>query len=116
MQKLLNLLFLTNLIFSAGISFSKGYVKVDNNLVCMVNDMYFGQPQIPVTVDSKTYYGCCEGCKKKLAEDKTLRFTTDPATGETVDKAGAYIVKKEDGSVLYFKKEENYKKYATTKK
>lgn len=84
---------------------------VKTSEVCMVNDRFFGREQIPVEVEEKTYYGCCEGCKKRLAEDEAIRFATDPVTGERVDKATAVIAARPDGSVLYFQSEESLKRY-----
>jgi len=40
--------------------------EVKASEVCMVNDRVMGKPQIPVEVEGKTYYGCCEGCKSRL--------------------------------------------------
>jgi YHS domain-containing protein len=84
---------------------------VASHEVCMVNDTFFGRDQIPVEVGGQTYYGCCEGCKQRLAEDEAIRYATDPATGERVDKATATIAARPDGSVLYFASEENLAKY-----
>src|SRR5262245_47969943 len=41
--------------------------------VCMVNDNLFPKDQIPVEVSGKTYFGCCEMCKDRLASDASLR-------------------------------------------
>lgn len=79
--------------------------------VCMVNDTYFARDQIPVEVDSKTYYGCCQGCKARLQQDESIRQAVDPLTGEEVDKATAVAVARPNGSVLYFESEENLKRY-----
>ena len=54
----------------------------DANLVCMVNDRYMGVEQIPVQVEGRTYYGCCEMCKTRLAravipERESLRQRLD---------------------------------------
>lgn len=84
---------------------------VETKEVCMVNDRFFGQDQIPVEVEGKTYYGCCEGCKKRLAEDAGIRHAVDPVSGETVDKATAIIAARPDGSVLYFSSQENLDQY-----
>lgn len=84
---------------------------VANHEVCMVNDTFFGRDQIPVEVGEHTYYGCCAACKERLAEDEAIRYATDPATGERVDKATATIAARPDGSVLYFASEENLAKY-----
>lgn len=84
---------------------------VPNDQVCMVNDRFFGRKQIPVEVEGDTYYGCCEGCKKRLAEDRTVRFAVDPVTGEEVDKATAVIGARPDDTVLYFASRENLEKH-----
>lgn len=87
---------------------------VENGLVCMVNDAYMGVEQIPVEVEGKTYYGCCEMCESKLKDSIHYRYATDPFTGEKVDKAEAYIVlqSSSDIGIHYFKSEENYEAYA----
>lgn len=76
--------------------------KVDAKNVCMVNEMDMGKEQIPVQVDGKTYYGCCEMCKQTLAKDASKRMAIDPITGKEVDKAKAVIAAQEDGRVFYF--------------
>ena len=42
--------------------------RVETKKVCMVNNQVFEKDQIPVAVDGKTYYGCCEMCKERLAK------------------------------------------------
>jgi YHS domain-containing protein len=87
--------------------------KVEAKKVCMVNDALFQKDQIPVEVEGRTYYGCCQMCKKRLAEDAAIRASVDPVSGEPVDKAAAVIGALEDGSVLYFENEENFEAYQT---
>lgn len=82
---------------------------VETDKVCMVNDQYFGTPQIPVEVDGRTYYGCCEGCKATLAGDARARMAVDPVSGKTVDKSLAHIGASADGKVLYFENAANLK-------
>jgi YHS domain-containing protein len=83
---------------------------VPNELVCMVNNAYMGKPQMPVPVDGKTYYGCCEMCVGKLNQEESARMSIDPFSGKQVDKSEAYIVlSREDGRVAYFESEANYK-------
>lgn len=84
--------------------------KVDPKTVCMVNEMAMGKDQIPVEVEGRTYYGCCDMCKKALANDATKRSAIDPISGKTVDKAKAVIAAQEDGRVFYFENEENLAK------
>jgi YHS domain-containing protein len=92
-----------------------GLVRVaDSSLVCMVNDQFMGRPQIPVPVEGRIYYGCCENCKAKLASDTTARTGTDPVTGQPVDKSTAVIGQEPSGKVLYFASEANFTKYAAS--
>jgi YHS domain-containing protein len=77
------------------------------NKVCMVNDRVFPTPQIPVEVEGRTYYGCCEGCKATLANDRRARMAVDPVSGREVDKAKASIGAFPDGRVAYFESAKN---------
>ena len=99
---------------NAAFNFSDtAFTKLLNKQICMVNNRFMNADQIAVPFNNKTYYGCCEGCVKTLNEDTTSRFTSDPLSGEEVDKAIAFIVgkpgTKED--VLYFKSETNAREY-----
>lgn len=85
--------------------------KVETKTVCMINEHAMGKDQIPVEIDGKTYYGCCDMCKKALAADASKRVATDPVTGKQVDKATAVIAAQEDGRVFYFESEETLKKW-----
>ena len=86
--------------------------QVPNDLVCMVNNAYMGKPQIPVPVNGKTYYGCCQMCVGKLNDNETARTGIDPFSNKKVDKTEAYIVlMKAEGDVSYFESKENYLKY-----
>lgn len=87
---------------------------VENEKVCMVTDMHFPKKQIPVTYDSKTYYGCCENCKETLAKDAKARTATDPVSGKPVDKAKAVIAARADHSVVYFESKKNFDAYLKT--
>jgi hypothetical protein len=83
---------------------------VPNELVCMVNNAYMGKLQIPVPVNGKTYYGCCEMCVGKLNQEESARIGTDSFSGKQVDKSEAYIVLySKDGRVNYFESESTYK-------
>ncbi len=89
--------------------------RVETKTVCMINEQAMGKDQIPVEIDGKTYYGCCEMCKERLAKDAEARTGVDPVTGKKVDKATAVIVAQTDGSVLYFESEETLAKYQQKK-
>ena len=90
--------------------------RVETKKVCMVNNQVFEKDQIPVTVEGKTYYGCCEMCKERLTKDAAARTAVDPVTGKPVDKATAVIAAMPDGKVLYFESQETYEKYSGGKK
>lgn len=91
--------------------------QVPNELVCMVNNAFMGKPQIPVAVNGKTYYGCCEMCVGKLNNEETARTGIDPFSNKQVDKTEAYIVlMKKEGNVAYFESEENYLSYKKSNK
>ena len=85
--------------------------EVEPKYVCMVNDQLYENEQIPVTVDGKTYYGCCEMCKTRLMNDRDSRESRDPISGKVVDKALSLTGAATDGSVYYFENEENLKKF-----
>lgn len=85
--------------------------QVDPNMVCMINNTVMGKPQIPVAVEGKTYYGCCEGCASKLKKSQAARTAKDPVTGKNVDKAAAYITKAPDGSAVYFESADTAKRF-----
>lgn len=85
--------------------------QVPNELVCMVNDAYMGKPQIPVPVNGKTYYGCCQMCVSTLNEKESARTGIDPFSKKPIDKTEAYIVlMTKEGEVAYFESKENYLK------
>ncbi len=88
-----------------------GLRRVEPRFVCMVNNAVFDKEQIPVEVEGKTYYGCCQMCKKALTENAELRVAVDPVSGKQVDKAKAVIAATADGSVVYFENEANFEKY-----
>lgn len=66
---------------------------------------------IPVEIDGRTYYACCPNCIGRLLTDGRLRYAVDPATGNAVDKAEAFIVSREDGTVIYFESEGTARDY-----
>ena len=84
---------------------------VPNNMVCMVTEMFFNTPQIPVEVNGKTYYGCCAGCKQTLTRKQSAREAVDPLSKKIVDKATATIAANKVGKVLYFENKQNFEKY-----
>jgi YHS domain-containing protein len=86
--------------------------RVEAKKVCMVNDAVFPNDQIPIEVNGRTYYGCCEMCKGKLKNDPQVRWAVDPVSKKRVDKALAVIGAMPDGRVLYFESEKTLRQYA----
>ena len=108
---LLSGLLLMALLVVAGNAAAEPIERVDAKRVCMVNNTVFPKDQIPVQVDGKTYFGCCEMCKGKLASDAAARTATDPVSKKAVDKATAVIGATPDGKVLYFENETTFDKF-----
>ena len=114
-------LFITTLLFVDS-SFSQAptdsqapankLIETKAEMVCMVNNKLFRDKQIPVIVDGKTYYGCCEMCKKTLAENEKARTAIDPVSKNKVDKATAIIGTTLNGKVYYFENKENLAKFS----
>jgi len=99
------------LLVSAGVALAEPIERVEAKRVCMVNNSVFPKDQIAVQVDGKTYFGCCEMCKGKLASDVSARTATDPVSGKPVDKATAVIGTTPDGKVLYFESDSTFNAY-----
>ena len=78
----------------------------------MVTNALFEKDQIPVEVEGKTYYGCCEMCKGRLKNDPQARLATDPVSQKKVDKASAVIGANAEGKVFYFENEEHLSKFS----
>lgn len=89
---------------------------VDAAYVCMVNDAVYEKKQVHVQVDGKDYYGCCEMCKERLANDAALRMAIDPVSGNEVDKATAVIGADSYKRVFYFENEKNFEKFKAAAK
>ena len=109
--------FVLALVFVVGASlvatpgFAQSLKRVPAKRVCMVNNTLFDKDQIPVAVEGKTYFGCCEMCKGRLGTDASIRSATDPVSGKPVDKAKAVIGAQPDGKVLYFENEKTFAAY-----
>ena len=87
--------------------------QVDSKYVCMVNNSLFPKEQIPVVVEGKTYYGCCEMCKGRLENDPRSRVAIDPVSGNKVDKAVSVIGASAKGNIYYFENMKNLQKFST---
>lgn len=87
---------------------------LDAKYVCMITNQEFAKEQIPVEVEGKTYYGCCEMCKAKIKNNAQSRVAIDPVSGNEVDKAVAVIGAAPDGSIYYFESDENLSQFNPT--
>ena len=103
------------LVIAAAPARAEDIKKVDSKRVCMVNNTLFDKDRIPVPVDGKTYFGCCEMCKGRLAQDAAIREAVDPISGKPVDKAKAVIGAMPDGKVLYFESDKTLAEYQKRK-
>lgn len=108
---LLTLLFATAVFAQNDVKPNGKLTRVETKTVCMINEHAMGKDQIPIEIEGKTYYGCCEMCKKALAADAAKRVALDPVSGKQVDKATAVIASQEDGRVFYFENEANLAKH-----
>src|SRR5688572_21375788 len=112
-----NTLFVLVLLFIAALAYAgtdaptAPLKKVESKTVCMINERAMWKDQIPVEIDGKTYYGCCDMCKKALNDNVQSRFSTDPLSKKAVDKALAVIAADADGNVYYFENDTNLKKF-----
>lgn len=84
---------------------------IDSKYVCMINNQSFNKEQIPVEIEGKTYYGCCQSCEAKLKSDPSSRTAVDPVSGKEVDKAVAVTGAAPDGTVYYFESKDNLKAF-----
>ena len=91
---------------------ASGLTAVPSEYVCMMNDKRFAEPQIPVEVEGRTYYGCCAMCKQRLTNDPTARAAVDPVSSARVDKATAVIGAAPDGRVFYFENSANLETFS----
>ena len=105
------LVVLALLFLVVGTAWSEELTRVEAKRVCMVNDTAFPRDQIPVQVEDRTYFGCCEMCKGRLAQDASIRKAVDPVSGKTVDKATAVIGAGTDGKVHYFENDQTFASY-----
>lgn len=83
----------------------------DPSLICMVTNQYMGSPQIPIVVEGRSYYGCCEMCKGRLESDPSSRVALDPVSQRPVDKSTAVIGKTSSGRALYFESDRTFAAY-----
>ncbi|MUP39402.1 hypothetical protein [Labilibaculum euxinus] len=85
-----------------------------DNMVCMVRGDIKSKSTLPIQIEDKTYRGCCQKCMDKLERNvNNIRFTIDPITGQSINKADAVIKQDphDNKRVLFFKSNETYNQY-----
>lgn len=75
---------------------------VEARFVCMITNKVFAEEQIRIPLNDRVYYGCCQMCVAKVNDNPESRYTTDPVTGNRVNKADAVIGADSSGKVYYF--------------
>jgi YHS domain-containing protein len=79
----------------------------ERDAMCMLSDRYLGErADVPVSVEGKTYHGCCANCATRLSQVAELRRAVDPVSGRAVDKGSAIIARDPQNKLLYFESEE----------
>ncbi len=84
---------------------------VNKRMICMITNKAYSKPQLPVTVEGRTYYGCCDMCRHTLKTDASSRYAIDPISGKKVDKSKAVLGKDAKGSVVYFQNQADFDAY-----
>lgn len=100
--------------FSPKVESAFAELKVEQNRVCMPQNLVFDRDMIPVQLNDRTYYGCCEGCIVQITQNEALRMGQDGLTGENIDKSQA-VVLDIHGKAMYFASAENAKKYLASR-
>jgi YHS domain-containing protein len=83
----------------------------DHKKICMLTNRAYDKDLIPIEVEGRTYYGCCNMCKTMLAKDPTQREAIDLISKKSVDKSLAVIGVSSNGAVAYFENEKNLEAY-----
>ena len=88
------------------------YEFVANEEVCMRNNSYRAELIPSISIENRSYYGCCESCTDYIQKHPEERYAVDPTSETKVDKALAYILhptENEITEVYYFASKENAK-------
>ena len=113
--------YLAGLVLALAVSLAAGVTRAaaapptvsvpERTRVCMMQDTVMAGPAVPLTHNGKSYFGCCEMCKAKIAaEPERYTLARDPVTRAVVDKATAALLSV-DGRVLYFESESTRARY-----
>ncbi|MGZ2369478.1 hypothetical protein ACXR6G_06805 [Ancylomarina sp. YFZ004] len=90
---------------------------IPDSMVCMLGGDIKTKPTLPIEINSKTYWGCCQNCLGKLQRNENnALYALDPLSGESVNKADAIIRQDPQNNkrVFFFKSNETYNQYLKT--
>ncbi len=91
---------------------------VPKNWICMNADNLQIHESISAVYEGKTYYFCSQACFNHLVKHSSkVAIAPDAFSGDSINKSAALIGLKERGKpeLVYFKNEQNFKKYYETK-
>lgn len=76
--------------------------KVKASEVNMVSNRFTGEQQDAVIINGKKYYANGKEYAFNLKENPSIRFSVDPLTNITIDKADAVTYSDASGRIVYF--------------
>ncbi len=85
--------------------------KVKPGEVNMVANRFTGEQQDAIHINGKTYFASGDGYALNLLQDSTVRYSKDPVTNKTVDKADAATYSDASGRILYFESDFSYDRF-----
>jgi YHS domain-containing protein len=87
---------------------------IPDSIICMVRGDIKSKGSLPIQIEGRTYYGCCEKCLTKLEQNiDNIQYAVDPVSGQTFSKADAIVRQdpQDHKRVLFFKSDETYDQY-----
>ncbi|MFQ5480158.1 MAG: hypothetical protein ACE5DW_02670 [Thermodesulfobacteriota bacterium] len=85
--------------------------KVEHNSVNMVTNRLSSDEQKVVSLEGKDYYVPNADYGFAFKENPSLRYATDPLTGNKIDKSMASAYADYQNKVLYFESEQSYREF-----
>jgi len=79
--------------------------------VNMVTNRHTKDPQTKIIMGGKIYYTTGESYAWTMQQNPSIRFTKDPVTNKTIDKADAIIYIDASGRALYFESDDTYARF-----
>lgn len=88
-------------------------MKVKPGEVNMVTNRHEKKTQEEIRLDGKVYYGSGQGMAWNMTQNPSIRFSKDPVTNKTIDKAEAVIFADASGRVHYFESENSFQSFVS---